>query len=63
MTEPTDSSSIFDRKASALADDAESGLGTRWGQDHTTYDGDQLDREERAAMRRVAGLSLSLIHI
>ncbi|MCA0437799.1 MAG: GTPase HflX [Austwickia sp.] len=60
MTEPTDSSSIFDRKASALADDAESGLGTRWGQDHTTYDGDQLDREERAAMRRVAGLSTEL---
>lgn len=47
-------SALFDTKATALADedwfDAEA----------ASYDGDQLDREERAAMRRVAGLSTEL---
>src|SRR5687768_4303614 len=28
--------------------------------DEATYDGDQLDREERAALRRVSGLSTEL---
>jgi GTPase len=32
----------------------------RVAEDHRSYDGDQLDREERAALRRVAGLSTEL---
>ncbi len=54
MTRPTD---IFEFKASALADD------DGWHEsdpDFIAYDGDQLEREERAAMRRVGGLSTEL---
>ncbi|MDO5712186.1 MAG: GTPase HflX [Micrococcales bacterium] len=57
MTNSRDTSDIFDFKASALADDDD------WHQkdpDFVAYDGDQLEREERAAMRRVAGLSTEL---
>ena len=32
----------------------------RWGDEAAGYDGDQLDREEREALRRVAGLSTEL---
>ncbi|HET7661390.1 MAG TPA: GTPase HflX, partial [Oryzihumus sp.] len=53
MTERTD---LFEFRASALADD------DSWHEQDADfrYDGDQLDREERAAMRRVAGLSTEL---
>jgi len=51
---------LFDFKASALSDDDawhrnQSDFGSTDG-----FDGDQLEREERAAMRRVAGLSTEL---
>ncbi|MFX0539234.1 GTPase HflX [Ornithinimicrobium sp. Y1847] len=58
-------SSILDRRADALIDDGEIDLreadwGT-WGEtEDADRDGDQLDREERAALRRVAGLSTEL---
>src|SRR5690242_8701668 len=53
MTQRTD---IFDFRAAALADDD-----TELVQgEERTYDGDQYDREERAALRRVAGLSTEL---
>ena len=49
-------------KAAALTDeptdDRRGGLGL--GLDDFSYDGDQLDREERAALRRVSGLSTEL---
>jgi GTPase len=48
---------LFDSLASALSDD------DSWHAHDpafAAYDGDQLDREERAAMRRVAGLSTEL---
>src|SRR6478752_4823425 len=53
MTERTD---LFEFRASALADD------DSWHEQDADfrYDGDQLEREERAAMRRVAGLSTEL---
>jgi GTPase len=57
MTNRTD---LFDFKASALADD------DAWHRNRADFrsgdgfDGDQLEREERAAMRRVAGLSTEL---
>ncbi|GAA1237939.1 GTPase HflX [Oryzihumus leptocrescens] len=53
MTERTD---LFEFRASALADD------DSWHEQDADFrfDGDQLDREERAAMRRVAGLSTEL---
>lgn len=54
MTRPTE---LFDFRASALSDDDD------WHErdpDFTSVDGDQLEREERAAMRRVAGLSTEL---
>ena len=57
MTNPAHTSDILDFKASALADD------DGWHEtdpDFVSYDGDQLEREERAAMRRVAGLSTEL---
>ncbi|HET7477323.1 MAG TPA: GTPase HflX [Dermatophilaceae bacterium] len=46
---------LFDTRATALADD-------EWLEelDEPAYDGEQLDREERAALRRVAGLSTEL---
>ncbi|GAB94296.1 GTP-binding protein HflX [Kineosphaera limosa] len=54
---PRQSSDILDFRASALADD------DNWHErdpDFVAFDGDQLEREERAAMRRVAGLSTEL---
>src|SRR5690349_24914324 len=53
MTERTD---LFEFRASALADD------DSWHEQDADfrYDGDQLDREERAALRRVSGLSTEL---
>jgi GTP-binding protein HflX len=52
----TERSDLFEFKATALADD------DTWHEQDADfrYDGDQLDREERAAMRRVAGLSTEL---
>ncbi|WP_116113721.1 GTPase HflX [Austwickia chelonae] len=54
MTQPDD---IFSTRASALADDDD---WHRHDPDFVSYDGDQLEREERAAMRRVGGLSTEL---
>ncbi len=57
--------SVLDRRAEALGDEqdldgARDGWGT-WGEDAGDgFDGDQLDREERAALRRVGGLSTEL---
>lgn len=51
---------IFDSKASALADDDRFLGSAEEGYDEAGYDGDQLDREDRAALRRVAGLSTEL---
>ncbi len=60
-------SDLLAGKASALADDDLDPQG--WGEaaypggadgDLGSYDGDQLEREERAALRRVAGLSTEL---
>ena len=48
-------SDIFDLKATALA--TEDGF---LPSDGAGYDGDQYDREDRAALRRVAGLSTEL---
>ena len=48
-------------RADALADDTtfdESGFVL---DDDASFDGDQLDREERAALRRVGGLSTEMI--
>ncbi len=53
----TPRSELFEFKATALADD------DAWHEDDTdftSFDGDQLERDERAAMRRVAGLSTEL---
>ena len=54
----TQRSDLFDFKASALNDD------DTWHRDESDFgadvDGTQLDREERVAMRRVAGLSTEL---
>ncbi|GMA39242.1 GTPase HflX [Mobilicoccus caccae] len=50
-------SDIFDAKASALADDDSWHLSDP---DFVSYDGDQFEREERAAMRRVSGLSTEI---
>jgi GTP-binding protein HflX len=58
MSEPTQSEAAIDRilrrgaKAEALGSDETHG--------HGDYDGDQLDLEERSALRRVAGLSTEL---
>lgn len=46
---------IFEQKATALADEDRV-----FAADDLGYDGDQFDREERAALRRVAGLSTEL---
>ncbi|MBK8866629.1 MAG: GTPase HflX [Dermatophilaceae bacterium] len=46
-------------KAAALADDP---TDTVWTEGHA-YDGEQLDREERAALRRVSGLSTELVDV
>lgn len=53
----SDYDDILARRAQAL-DAADDDAGLAWDDD--SYDGDQLDREERAAMRRVAGLSTEL---
>ncbi|WP_226345313.1 GTPase HflX [Agilicoccus flavus] len=53
----TKASDIFEFKASALADDD---AWHRDDADFASYDGDQFEREDRAAMRRVAGLSTEL---
>lgn len=56
-------SHFLDERAEALSHDGDSvgGVGERaWVTDGTTHDGDQLDREEREALRRVAGLSTEL---
>ncbi|MBP8838633.1 MAG: GTPase HflX, partial [Dermatophilaceae bacterium] len=61
MTRRTD---LLAGKATSLADDDLDPHG--WGSaaypggPGTDFDGDQLDREERAALRRVAGLSTEL---
>lgn len=54
MTSRTD---LFALRAEALADDE---LRRTDAQDRAGYDGEQFDREERAALRRVAGLSTEL---
>ena len=53
----TSRTELFNQRAEALADEnpLDSGLDGDIG-----YDGDQFDREERAALRRVAGLSTEL---
>src|SRR5688572_15428607 len=57
---------ILSGQADALSDpdvDADGFPGDGDGDDHdlpALYDGDQLEREERAALRRVAGLSTEL---
>lgn len=53
-----ESADLFDKRAEALADDFDE-LGPA-AYDTPLYDGDQFDREERAALRRVAGLSTEL---
>lgn len=57
MRDQSKNSDILDFKASALADEDD---WHRKDPDFVAYDGDQLEREERAAMRRVAGLSTEL---
>ncbi|MCM3555312.1 GTPase HflX [Janibacter melonis] len=56
MTEPrsTATDDILARRASALADD------DGFFDDADRFDGEQLDREERTALRRVSGLSTEL---
>ncbi len=56
MTEPRrdHDDHLLSRRAQALADEP----GPLEGRDH--FDGDQLDREERSALRRVSGLSTEL---
>ncbi len=49
---------VLSRRAAALDHDARDGR--EWDDDGFTYDGDQFDREERSALRRVAGLSTEL---
>jgi GTP-binding protein HflX len=56
----TQRSDLFDFKASALSDDDAWHCGQSDFGSTDDFDGDQLEREERAAMRRVAGLSTEL---
>jgi len=56
----TQRSDLFDFKASALSDDDAWHRGQSDFGSTDDFDGDQLEREERAAMRRVAGLSTEL---
>ena len=52
---------VLGRPAQALADPDRASEGYGDGHDrYDDYDGDQLDREERSALRRVAGLSTEL---
>jgi GTP-binding protein HflX len=53
----TSRTELFNQRAEALADEELQHAG--FDGDHG-YDGDQFDREERAALRRVAGLSTEL---
>ncbi len=55
-SQPSGLVDLFGSRASALADEDDWHL----RDPDFSYDGDQLDREERAAMRRVAGLSTEL---
>lgn len=61
MTRRTD---LLSAKATSLGDDLDSqGWGSApypGGPEGESFDGDQLEREERAALRRVAGLSTEL---
>src|SRR5512136_1461345 len=56
----TERADLFDFKATALADDDSWHRNQADFRSGSGYDGDQLEREERAAMRRVAGLSTEL---
>jgi GTP-binding protein HflX len=47
-------------KAAALSDESTDDRRSGVGLDDFSYDGDQFDREERAALRRVSGLSTEL---
>ena len=63
--DPTTRSGVLDRRAEALSDDSalelrENDWGTWEDTEEASRDGDQLDREERAALRRVQGLSTEL---
>ena len=58
MSEPSDIDRILSRRAAALADPITDDEGFLL--DGETFDGDQLDREERARLRRVQGLSTEL---
>lgn len=59
MTAKTKGSTLLAEKAEAIAAPADE-LEAGYLPDGETYDGDQLDREERAALRRVHGLSTEL---
>jgi len=56
-TKPSAAEDLFATQAEALADEALEADSAAYGR---LYDGDQLEREERAALRRVAGLSTEL---
>ena len=57
----TSRQSILDRRAEALSDSEIELREAEWGEDgERAADGDQLEREERAALRRVQGLSTEL---
>ncbi|MDN5768415.1 MAG: GTPase HflX [Humibacillus sp.] len=51
---------LLDNRADALSDDASARDFDRDGDPLPLYDGDQLERDERAALRRVNGLSTEL---
>ena len=51
---------LFSQRAEALTDDRFDEDGFLLGEPSARDDGDQLDREERAAVRRVQGLSTEL---
>ncbi|HEX5967254.1 MAG TPA: GTPase HflX [Intrasporangium sp.] len=55
-TKPSAAEDLLSTPAEALADEALEADSAAYG----LFDGDQLDREERAALRRVAGLSTEL---
>ena len=55
-TKPSTAEDLFATQAEALADESLEADSAAYGR----FDGDQLDREERAALRRVAGLSTEL---
>src|SRR6478672_4049364 len=53
-------SELLAERAEALAAEAEAYVPDRLEDDRQGHDGEQLDREERAALRRVSGLSTEL---